>query len=124
VWTSNGYTSKEGKPVYTAEQHQQELDYLTQYAKDDWVGFSPITAAASALLHGNCSAPAERELTVKLIRDMFETGARAGDITADPDNPFVPWDMDNDAALERIRLEMEALGHSPNSGEIGWIATY
>jgi hypothetical protein len=26
--------------VYTAEQCQEELDYLTQYAKGDWAGFS------------------------------------------------------------------------------------
>jgi hypothetical protein len=110
--------------VYTSEQYQERLDYLTQYAEDDWVGFSPITGAASKLLGSDYSVPAERELTLELIHDMLENGARAGDLTADPDHPFVPWDMDNDAALERIRRDMEALGHSPDSGEIGWIATY
>ncbi|MDH6135428.1 hypothetical protein P3T37_004843 [Kitasatospora sp. MAA4] len=70
----------------------------------------------SELLGDDYSRPAERELCLRLIRDLLSEGAQAGDLSADPDHPFVPWESTAAGSLVRIRAKLEALGSRPIPG--------
>ncbi|MCX4750274.1 hypothetical protein OG455_32980 [Kitasatospora sp. NBC_01287] len=108
--------------TFTTEEYLDELSYLNDYVRDDWLGFSVITGSAAKLLGDEYSRPAERELCLRLIRDLLSEGARAGDLSADPDHPFLPWESDAAGSLTRIRAELEALGKSPDSGDVCWFS--
>ncbi|WP_157537572.1 hypothetical protein [Kitasatospora azatica] len=110
--------------MFTPSEYLEEFSYLSDYVREDWLGFSVITGAAAKLLGDEYSVPAERELCLRLIRDLLAEGARAGDFSeALPGNPFVPWELDAAGTLARIRAELEALGKSPDSGDVCWFRT-
>lgn len=100
--------------------YKSELVYLTDYARQDWLGFSVIAGSAAKLLGSQYTPDREREVTLSLIERLLDSGVQAGDLTADPDRPFIPWHFDKSDALRRIEREMDKLGRLPDSGDICW----
>jgi len=105
----------------TEEEYGEEFSYLADYVHEDWLGFSVITGTVGKLLGKGHTMEERKRLTLRIVGDLLDLGAKAGDLTADPEKPFVPWDTDRAATLSRIGSEMESLGHSPESGDICWI---
>lgn len=106
---------------FTADEYGSELAYLENYARDDWLGMSPITGSAASLLGRDYSPASERDLAMRIIADLIDRGADAGDITSDPEKPFVPWGLSRVESLQLIKGKWDAIGKSPESGEICWI---
>ncbi|MFW0796548.1 hypothetical protein AAFP30_22255 [Gordonia sp. CPCC 205515] len=102
--------------------YQENLDYLVDYAKDDWVGFSPIVGAATSLVRSAYSRESATDMVLALISDLLDQGVQAGDLTDSDEKPFVPWVLTKSEVLERIRADMVALPELPDSGDICWFA--
>jgi hypothetical protein len=102
------------------ESYEEALAYLTDYVNEDWVGFSVLTGTAAQLLGAGADEESLRLMLLRLVDELLQRGARAGDLTGDPE-PFRPWDLDRAGTLDRIRREMEALGAPAESGDIAWL---
>ena len=83
---------------------------------DDWVGFSPIVGAATALARPTPTRDRVTDLVLGLISDLLATGVLAGDLTDSDDETFVPWAIDVPAVLVRISAEMTQLPDSRTPG--------
>ena len=59
-------------------------------------------------------------MALQVIAEVLRSDLmKAGDVTKDG---FKEWSMTSTAALERIAREWNALGRSPNLGEICWLS--
>ncbi|MFF4501609.1 hypothetical protein [Streptomyces sp. NPDC001401] len=105
----------------TEEEYGEEFSYLADYVHEDWLGFSVITGTVGKLLGKGHSMEERKRLTLRIVGDLLDLGAKAGDLTADEEKPFIAWETDKAATLSRIKSEMESLGRSPESGDICWI---
>uniref|UniRef100_UPI003D91B2D6 hypothetical protein n=1 Tax=Gordonia sp. B7-2 TaxID=3420932 RepID=UPI003D91B2D6 len=72
------------------DAYHDHLTYLVAYANDDWVGFSPIVGAATALTRPAPTRDRVTDLVLGLISDLLATGVLAGDLTDSDDETFVP----------------------------------
>ncbi|AEM87128.1 hypothetical protein [Streptomyces violaceusniger] len=99
---------------------EEEFKYLLEYAHDDWLGFSVISGAVASILGKGASQSQLREMTVRLIGDLYDRGVRAGDLTSSDAHPFAPWSTTKGETLDRIRSEMAKLPGLPDSGDICW----
>ncbi len=103
-------------------EYATELQYLVDYAKADWVGFSPIVGAASSLTKSDYTREKLTTKIMELVTDLLDSGAMAGDLTASETEPFVAWPVSRENAIRRIETEMRNLPDFPNSGEICFFA--
>ncbi|MFJ8010961.1 hypothetical protein [Streptomyces sp. NPDC096339] len=102
------------------EAYRRELDYLSQYAHDDWVGFSVISGAVGSLLGRGASFEEQLVLLLRIVGDLYDAGARPGDLTESEQGPFLPWKSDKAGALARIAAVIDADSRLPDSGDICW----
>ncbi|MFJ8076854.1 hypothetical protein ACIQ7Q_23660 [Streptomyces sp. NPDC096176] len=100
--------------------YRRELGYLTQYAEDDWLGFSVISGSVGDLLGRGASFQEQLTLLLRIVGDLYEAGARAGDLTESTAEPFLSWTMDKTEALTRIASQVEQSSRLPESGDICW----
>jgi hypothetical protein len=107
--------------MFSEDEYREELSYLAEYVNDDWLGFSVITGTAAALLGTGYNLEQEERLVLRIVGDLLDLGAQAGDLSDDPEEPFKPWHTDESESLLRIETELKSLGHSPESGDICWI---
>ena len=104
----------------TPVEFADDVEYLVEYAQDDWVGMSPVTAVASAMAGKGATLDQQISALLTLIGDLMDRGAVPGDLVeGDPD--FVAWSGTKDEVLQRIARETRALGELPDSGEVTWL---
>ena len=107
--------------MYTEGEYAEELSYLASYARSDYLGMGVIVGSVAHLIRDDWNSLRERELALRLIGDLLDLGASAGDLSADPGQTLIPWGLDRLGILARIEEEWHQLGRSPDSGEICWI---
>jgi hypothetical protein len=106
--------------VNTPIEFADDVEYLVEYAGEDWVGMSPVTAVASAMAGKGATLDQQISALLTLIGDLMDRGAVPGDLIKDyPD--FIPWSGTKDEILQRIARETRALGELPDSGEVTWL---
>ncbi|WP_051832899.1 hypothetical protein [Streptomyces katrae] len=102
------------------EAYRRELEYLSQYAHDDWVGFSVVSGAVGSLLGRGATFEEQLALLLRIVAALYDAGARPGDLTESEQDPFLPWNADEAGALARIAAEIDAHSQLPDSGDICW----
>ncbi|WP_133742515.1 hypothetical protein [Actinorugispora endophytica] len=105
---------------FSREKYQEELGYLVDYAKVDWLNFYPIEGAARVLVGSEASGECCRKVVLNLIGDMFDAGIRPIDLTPPPGPPFVSWATDKEQTLRRIAREMDERENSIDFIDICW----
>lgn len=100
--------------------YQDNLQYLVEYAEDDWVPMSTISTTAAS--HAGQGATFEQRTTALLtiIADLIDRGAVPGDLLAG-DPGFRAWPGSKQQLLDRFHSEVQALGRLPAGGEVCWI---
>lgn len=104
----------------STEKYREELDYLVEYAKSDWVNFYPVEGAARVLVGADASAECHRQMVLRLVGDLFDAGVKPIDLTPPPGPPFRQWATDREQTLERIGREMAARKDSADFIDICW----
>ncbi|ORT55917.1 hypothetical protein [Streptomyces sp. CB03238] len=102
------------------DAYRRELGYLMRYANDDWLGFSVISGSVGSLLGRGASFQDQLTLLLRIVGDLYDAGARAGELTESAGKPFVPWRMDKAEVLERIAAEVQPHSRLPDSGDVCW----
>lgn len=102
------------------DAYRRKLEYLTQYAEDDWLGFSVISGSVGTLLGRGGSFHEQLALLLRIVGDLHDAGARAGELTESTKDPFLPWPWDNAEVLTRITADVEQHSRLPDSGDICW----
>ncbi|MFF2785269.1 hypothetical protein ACFVT6_00595 [Streptomyces sp. NPDC058049] len=100
--------------------YRRELEYLIRYAHDDWLGFSVVSGSVGSLLGRGASFEVQLGLLLRIVGDLYDAGARAGDLTESASEPFLPWRADKAEALTRIAAEAEPQSRLPDSGDVCW----
>lgn len=96
------------------------MDYLTGYARADWVGLSPVGAVAGAVAGKGATFGRLTSAMLVVIGDLYDRGAVPGDLVEPPPG-FKPWSGTKEEHLRRIDAEIKALGRLPETGEVTWI---
>lgn len=102
------------------DAYRNELDYLIQYAHDDWIGFSVVSGSVGSLLGRGASFEEQLSLLLRIIGDLYDADVRAGELTESTEEPFLPWRLEKADALARIAAEVRHLSQLPDSGDICW----
>jgi hypothetical protein len=103
-----------------SSSYQEDLDYLIDYAREDWVGLSPVGAVAGAVAGKGATFSQLTSAMLAVIGDLHERGAVPGDLV-EQDPGFKPWSGTKEEHLRRIEAETKALGRLPETGEVAWI---
>jgi hypothetical protein len=104
----------------TRDDYQQELEYLLEYARQDWLGFSVISGTVGSLLGKGAPWSELRSLTLRIVVDLYRDGARPGALTASDSHPIGYWNTDEAGLVRKIDQALEAKGELPDSGDICW----
>jgi hypothetical protein len=86
---------------------------------DDWIQAAEVAAVVQSANKQATSSDIRRvslEVVAELVRGEL---MKAGDVTSDG---FTEWSMTPAEAVERIVMAWNALGRSPELGEICWLA--
>ncbi|WP_328945698.1 hypothetical protein OG259_33915 [Streptomyces sp. NBC_00250] len=110
----------ENRVVVNQDAYRSELEYLTRYAHDDWIGFSVVSGSVGSLLGRGASFQEQLTLLLRIIGDLYDAGVRAGELTESAAEPFLPWPLEKADALGRIAAEVRHLSQLPDSGDICW----
>ncbi|MFE0026786.1 hypothetical protein [Amycolatopsis sp. NPDC059021] len=102
------------------EKYQEDLDYFTDYARDDWVPINYIFVSASNIVGANATLQQITEVAERMFRDLFARSASVGDLT-EREPGFQAWQGTSDRWLTRIRDDVDARGDLPAPGEFGWL---
>jgi hypothetical protein len=102
------------------DAYRRELEYLVQYAHDDWLGFSVISGSVGSLLGRGASFHEQLTLLLRIVGDLYDAGAQAGDLTQSDQEPFLLWRMEKDDVLARIAAEVRPHSRLPDSGDVCW----
>jgi hypothetical protein len=100
--------------------YQDDMDYLLDYAREDWVGMSPVSAVVGAAAGKGATFDELMSTMLAVVGELLECGAVPGDLV-DQDQSFKPWPGAKEEHLRRIEAEITALGRLPESGEVAWI---
>lgn len=102
------------------DAYRRELEYLIQYAHDDWLGFSVISGSVGSLLGRGATFQEQLTLLLRIVGDLYDAGARAGDLTESTRDPFLAWRMEKAEVLARLAAEVQAHSRLPDSGDVCW----
>ncbi|MFD9220172.1 hypothetical protein ACFWDI_09175 [Streptomyces sp. NPDC060064] len=102
------------------DAYRHELEYAIQYAHDDWLGFSVISGSVGSLLGRGASFQEQLTLLLRIVGDLYDAGALAGDLTESTREPFLPWRMEKAEVLARIAAEVQPQSRLPDSGDVCW----
>ena len=83
------------------------LDYLFDYARDDWVGLSPVGAVAGEVAGKGATFGQLTSAMLAVIGDLHDRGAVPGDLV-EQDPAFRPWSGTKEEHLRRIEAETKA----------------
>lgn len=100
---------------------REDLEYLLQYAQDDWIGLSTLVSKSGKTLGEEATWEEVADLMLDSISRLIDFGAIPGDLTEEGDLTFIPWRGAKQERLERIRIEIRNLGRLPYTGEVCWI---
>ncbi|KDN17660.1 hypothetical protein [Amycolatopsis rifamycinica] len=100
--------------------YQDDLDYLLDYAREDWGGLSPVGAVAGAMAGQGATLEQLTSAMLAVLGDLHDRGAVPGDLV-EQEPGFRPWPGEKDEHLRRIEAETLALGRLPETGEIAWL---
>lgn len=106
--------------MVSQDAYRRELEYLVQYAHDDWLGFSVISGSVGSLLGRGASFQEQLTLLLRIVGDLYDAGARAGDLTESTREPFLLWRMEKAEVLARIAAEVQSHSWLPDSGDVCW----
>jgi hypothetical protein len=104
----------------SSNSYQDDLAYLVNYAREDWVGLSVIVAVAGTVAGRGATFDAMILAMLSIIDDLIDRGAVPGNLT-EQDPGFEPWPGSKEQVLSRIAAETHVLGRLPVTGEICWI---
>jgi hypothetical protein len=107
-------------PSFDAK-YQDSFDYILDYAREDWVGFSVITGHVASLLDEHASLEELIPFFRKLVSDLLDAGAKIGDFADTEGAPFVAWPGTKEENLDKMETEIRKLGVMPQSADVGWI---
>ena len=82
-------------------------DYLLDYAREDWVGLSPVNAVAGAVAGKGATFEELTSAMVAVIGDLIDRGAVPGDLI-EQDPGFKAWSGTKEERLRRIAAETKA----------------
>jgi hypothetical protein len=99
---------------------QADLDYLLDYAREDWLGLSVVTAISGATAGKGATLDTLASTTLSIIGDLIDRGAVPGNLT-EHDPGFEAWSGTKDDWIERIATEIREQGRLPETGEVCWI---
>lgn len=100
--------------------YQEDLQYIFEYAEDDWVPMTVVSTAAEDVAGVDATFEQLTNALVTVVGDLIDRGAVPGDLLAeDPD--FQAWPGSKDQMLARLRAEVQALARLPEGGEVCWI---
>lgn len=99
---------------------REDLEYLLQYAQDDWVGLSVLVAKSGHVLGKGASDEQILEVMLSTISELIDHGAVPGDLV-DQSPGFAAWAGSKSDRLSRIRAAVQQLGRLPYTGEVCWI---
>lgn len=102
------------------DAYRRELGYLIQYAHDEWLGFSVISGSVGSLLGRGASVQEPLMLLLRIVGDLYDAGARAGDLTESTREPFLPWRVKKAVVLARTAAEVKRHSRLPDSGDVCW----
>jgi hypothetical protein len=103
-------------------EYRDSLEYLIDYAREDWVGFSVITGDVADLAGSGTSLEERLPFFRKLVSDLLDAGAKIGDFADTEGAPFVAWPGTKEENLDRMEEEIRKLGGAmPQSNDVGWI---
>jgi hypothetical protein len=98
-------------------QTTPEMDFLA-LGICDWVDLAVCVIALASRYPDLAAEPLQDE-TLDVLGRLLEAGLmEAGEVTADADPPFKPWDLATSAVLERVRREWDSLARAPRLGEV------
>lgn len=100
--------------------YQEDFQYLLEYAEDDWMPISTVSAVAASHADAHASFAKKVDTLVTIVGELIDHGALPGEIIAN-DPGFAPWVGSREQLLDRFRSEVVALGRLPDIGEICWI---
>lgn len=100
--------------------YQDDFQYLLEYAEDDWMPMSTVSAVAASHTDAQASFDQQTDALVELVGELIDHGALPGEIIADEPG-FAPWLGSKEQLLDRFRAEVRVLGRLPDIGEICWI---
>ena len=89
--------------------------------EDDWIYLAEVASLVRQEMP-DANESTIRECTLRVLRELTETGLVViGDLSG-RDGDFVSWKLSTAEALERIRDEWENLGAPINLGDICWLS--
>ncbi|TWE22912.1 hypothetical protein [Prauserella muralis] len=104
----------------SGKNRDEDLDYYTKYATDDWVPLHNVAVAVNGHLGKGATFDQIVEATVDFVGELVDRGIRPGDLITDyPD--FVPWSGEKSTLLDRLRNEMRTHGDFPYPGDVCWL---
>lgn len=92
---------------------------LVAEAAEDFLGFWLVLAFVQDDL-GLREAPADRELTLEIVRDLLTDGLLVAGFPIDEGPEFDAWDLPADQAMARIEEAWSRLDHEPFTGDVAW----
>jgi hypothetical protein len=74
-----------------AKKYQDYLEYLVDYAHEDWLEFSVISPKVARVAADDASFEELILVFRKMISDLLDAGAKIGDFAVSEGAPFVGW---------------------------------
>lgn len=102
--------------------YREELDYIADYGREDWVGMSALTPVAVADAGKGANFETQLDTLLNLVGDLIDRGVLPGDLF-DEEPGFIAWSGDKRQLVARLSDEVRALGYLPDSGEVCWFHT-
>lgn len=95
------------------------IDELLTRGAEDWVMAADVAWLAKSI--GGADTDQEvLSLSVNTIRAVVTEGLmQLGDVT---DGGFFEWDLEQEAAIEKVERDWSALGRLPDLGDVCWLA--
>ncbi|WP_372409551.1 hypothetical protein [Streptomyces luteireticuli] len=93
--------------MLAGEQYEEELDYLTQYAKTTPVYFTPVRDAAETVAGKGSTEAQIQAVTLKLVDDLLDRGVQIGDMSPLEGEAVIPWNLSREQTLRKVAEGMQ-----------------